>query len=198
MVIAAAAGEFADHGFEGANTNHIARRAGISVGSLFQYFKTKKDLFLGMVDYETNRLLAPVVEQGRGAEDVFALFRYMLTEARRFGLHYPDQNKIYLLVTAGAGASMAPALARRLESMTILCYRRAMERSREKGLLRPGVDQGFAAFWMDSLVLLFQFSFASDYFRQRLIAYTGLDPLEKGDEIIDVLCRMAEGMLKLA
>ncbi len=195
-VMAAAAAEFAEHGYDVANTNHIARRAGISVGSLFQYFKTKKDLFLGLVDYETNRLLFPVLEKAKEAPDVFVLFRLMLLEAREFGLEYPDQNKLYLLVTAGDGSSMTPALARRLESMTIACYRRAMRRSREQGIIRDGVDDGFAAFQLDSLVLMFQFSFSSEYFRERLISYTCLDPLTHGDAVIDALCGMADMLLR--
>lgn len=44
-IIAAAVSEFAEKGYEAANTNRIANAADISVGSLFQYFKTKEDLF---------------------------------------------------------------------------------------------------------------------------------------------------------
>ena len=37
--------EFAHHGFDNANINTIAEKAGISVGSIYKYFDTKKDLF---------------------------------------------------------------------------------------------------------------------------------------------------------
>ena len=48
---------------------------------------------------------------------------------------------------------------------------------------------------MDSLVLLFQFSFASDYYRERLFAYTALDPEANSGSIIDALCYMAQKLL---
>src|SRR5690242_13183136 len=46
-------------GYEGATTNHIARRAGVSVGSLYQYFPDKKALM--------NELLARHLERRRAA-----------------------------------------------------------------------------------------------------------------------------------
>jgi len=44
-VLDAALLEFADHGYEGASTEDIARRAGISQPYLFRLFGTKKELF---------------------------------------------------------------------------------------------------------------------------------------------------------
>ena len=43
--------EFASCGFENANINTIAKKAGVSVGSLYKYFDTKSDLFLTCMNY---------------------------------------------------------------------------------------------------------------------------------------------------
>ena len=48
-VLDAALVEFAEHGFEGASTEDIARRAGISQPYLFRLFGTKKELFKASV-----------------------------------------------------------------------------------------------------------------------------------------------------
>ena len=48
-VLDAAMLEFAEHGFEGASTEDIARRAGISQPYLFRLFGTKKELFKASV-----------------------------------------------------------------------------------------------------------------------------------------------------
>lgn len=187
----AAAGEFARGGYEGANTNAIARRAGISVGSLFQYFGTKQALYLALVDYGTQALLSPVIEQARGAEDVLALFRHMLAQARRFALEYPDYNGVYLAMTAQLPAPMTTLLARRIEGRTIASYRRAMYKTSAKN----GVREGCAAFLLDDLVLAYQFSFASPYYRERLLAYTGLDPQKEGDALCEALCDLVAELL---
>src|SRR6188768_1863663 len=49
-VLEAARIEFAQHGYHGASTDAIARRAGISQPYLFRLFKSKKELFLAVSD----------------------------------------------------------------------------------------------------------------------------------------------------
>jgi AcrR family transcriptional regulator len=75
-VLEAALIEFADHGFEGASTEDIARRAGISQPYLFRLFGTKKELFKA----STARCLREALEQfqraaegKRGAEALEAI-----------------------------------------------------------------------------------------------------------------------------
>ena len=43
--------EFADKGYDQASTNSIIKKAGISKGILFHYFKNKKSLFYYILDY---------------------------------------------------------------------------------------------------------------------------------------------------
>ena len=44
-----AAGEFARLGFEQANINVIAERAGIGKGTIYLYFSSKRELFIAML-----------------------------------------------------------------------------------------------------------------------------------------------------
>ena len=43
--------EFAENGFEKASTNEIVKKANISKGSLFNYFNSKKELYLYLFNY---------------------------------------------------------------------------------------------------------------------------------------------------
>lgn len=58
------------HGFEGATTARIAAKAGVSVGSLYQYFGTKESVFDALTAELIERLLraaAPVVAEPSGS-----------------------------------------------------------------------------------------------------------------------------------
>ena len=50
QILDAALTEFADHGYEGASTDRIAREVGISQPYLFRLFGTKKGLYVASAD----------------------------------------------------------------------------------------------------------------------------------------------------
>lgn len=75
-VLDAAMIEFAEHGFEGASTEDIARRAGISQPYLFRLFGTKKELFKASVARclrETLEMFQRAAEGKRGEEALHAI-----------------------------------------------------------------------------------------------------------------------------
>ena len=68
--------EFAEHGFEGASTEDIARRAGLSQPYLFRLFGTKKELFkaaVGRCFRETLEVFQRAAEGKRGEEALKAI-----------------------------------------------------------------------------------------------------------------------------
>jgi AcrR family transcriptional regulator len=75
-VLDAAMIEFAERGFEGASTEDIARRAGISQPYLFRLFGTKKELFKASVSRcfrETLEVFQKAAEGKRGEEALHAI-----------------------------------------------------------------------------------------------------------------------------
>src|ERR1700746_1953110 len=87
-VLDAALFEFAEHGFEGASTEEIARRAGISQPYLFRLFGTKKELFKAAVSRcqrEVLELFQRAAEGKRGEEALKAIgqaYQQLLEEDR--------------------------------------------------------------------------------------------------------------------
>lgn len=57
-ILEAAARILERHGLRGYNTNAIAERAGVSIGSLYQYFPNKDALTAALIERETQTLLA--------------------------------------------------------------------------------------------------------------------------------------------
>ncbi|MGX7145433.1 TetR/AcrR family transcriptional regulator [Facklamia languida] len=57
QIINAAVKEFVRNGFEKASTNEIVKRANISKGSLFNYFNSKKDLYLYLIEYSSKAIV---------------------------------------------------------------------------------------------------------------------------------------------
>lgn len=78
-LVNAAAREFSEYGFEKANTGRIAEAAGISKGSVFNYYSTKELLFqdvLSMLaEKHSSFLQATVLPGNTPEENLTALFR---------------------------------------------------------------------------------------------------------------------------
>jgi AcrR family transcriptional regulator len=88
-ILEAAARILVREGYAGATTNRIAEVAGVSVGTLYQYFADKNDLFDALIRREM-RALAQVLEAegGRNAESLESMLHRIfrgLTAAQPFG-----------------------------------------------------------------------------------------------------------------
>jgi AcrR family transcriptional regulator len=98
-ILARAAEEFAEHGYEGGSYNRIIERSGLSKGAMYYYFDDKEDLFVTVLQDAVKRLIVDPgnVEAARDAEDFWReVERWYL---RSFRLFQEDPAAIALLRT---------------------------------------------------------------------------------------------------
>jgi AcrR family transcriptional regulator len=67
-IIEASAQVLERRGYHGATTNRIAERAGVSVGTLYQYFNNKDDIFNALIEREAGIFLRAIEESITGPE----------------------------------------------------------------------------------------------------------------------------------
>jgi len=58
LILETAGREFAAHGYDGASLNQVLRAAGISKGAAYYYFMDKSDLYLTVLQYYWDRVMA--------------------------------------------------------------------------------------------------------------------------------------------
>ncbi len=126
-LVEAAAQLLVERGYEGASTNAIAERAGVSVGSLYQYFSGKADVFRELTERhqaEVQPLLARALrELETGAEPPAPIVESLLGDLLRLHGRRPELMRAMDTqlgqVAQGAGdakeAQAAIALARIFE-----------------------------------------------------------------------------------
>lgn len=68
-LVQAAALEIGERGLDATTTNHVAARAGVSIGSLYQYFETKDAIVEAVMQRHAERLLAAVAARSRAQAD---------------------------------------------------------------------------------------------------------------------------------
>jgi AcrR family transcriptional regulator len=92
-IIEAAARILETLGFEGYTTNAIAKRAGVSIGSLYQYFPNKDAITLALIERESGILLHEVLEAAV-IEDWREALNQMVDAAVRHQLRRPTLARL--------------------------------------------------------------------------------------------------------
>jgi AcrR family transcriptional regulator len=177
-VLEVAIDEFAMKGYYATSINEIARKAHISIGAMYSYFASKEDLFLTIVNnayYLMEKILKNVEEE---SSDIFDCVKRMLVASRRFALEHPELNQIYLDITTQALSYMSLRLSHKLEIVTpqLLCNK--IEKAKLDGKIDKELDERVVSYCIDNIFMMYQFSFSSDYYKERLKIYVGEDKLE--------------------
>ena len=91
VILEAAAQTLLREGYARATTNRLAARAGVSVGSIYQYFGDKDEIFDALIRRETDALVAQITEhQPDPAESLEQTMRELLLLAMRALRYGPD------------------------------------------------------------------------------------------------------------
>ena len=116
-IIEATARVLADHGYAGTNTNLIAAQAGVSIGSLYQYFPNKEALIVAVHDrhiHQMAQVMDAILEGSRRVslgDHVGAMVRAMLAahlvEPR---LHRVLEQEVPFVETAQTDGPGTPAI----------------------------------------------------------------------------------------
>ena len=109
QIIDGAASVFSSSGYEGASMSRIAEQAGVSKGTLYNYFTSKSDLFSAYVERETRQKIAWVLESADEDRDIGEALRRIGARLTRTLLSPSAQTMHRILV---AEAPHFPHLAR--------------------------------------------------------------------------------------
>ncbi len=195
-ILSVAVNEFAHNGFENANINTIAKKAEVSVGSLYKYFDTKTDLFLTSVDYGLKNLEVIMETIVQSDEDVMVKLEKLIRVAIEFSRRNTVLIKLYNEVTSESNAELVKKIANYVESVTSEAYKRAVIEGQVAGEIRTDIDPGMAAFFVDNLLMNIQFSYACDYYCERYKIYAGEDIFLKDEFAVENILRFIKAALK--
>jgi len=99
-IIVAALEEFADKGYQQASLNTMVARSGISKGSLYQYFRDKKGIFLYIFQVAISLVRKTLlkVKEDTGEENFFIRLEKSLLAGVDFIRSYPRVYGLYLKI----------------------------------------------------------------------------------------------------
>jgi len=176
-IFQAAVEEFASKGYRNASMNALVKAAGISKGILFQYFRTKRDLFDNIVEVATGRTKAYLKIVRDESADV--PFFKRLEKLIRAGFDFIDQHpllaRIYFHLLQSGEAPSGPKRISRLRKEGEEFLAELIRASLKRGELREGLDVDRVAFLMNALLETLLRAYYTEFLATGLGLYRG-DP----------------------
>ncbi len=184
-IIEAALVEFSSMGYNAANINVIAKNAGISIGSMYQYFESKENLFLTVMD-EAYRLIEQSISQIENLPGtVFDKLDTIISYVQKYAREYRLLNQIYLEATTQGLAKISKKLSLKMESISSKYYKSILNAAIKEGTVDKKINPDVAAFCIDNIILLLQFSYSSEYYSERMKIFAGENSLKDDKSIRD-------------
>jgi AcrR family transcriptional regulator len=97
---------FGERGFDAVTVAEVARAADVSEVTVFNYFRTKEDLFFGGMEFFEDRLLEAVRQRAPGESALAAFRRLVLDSCSRLA----DEENSALIARAAALIAASPSL----------------------------------------------------------------------------------------
>ncbi len=184
-ILESATSEFAEYGFENTSIQQIAKKAEISVGSVYKYFENKEELFAMVVKENLALLEELLLHHSASDEDIIVKAEKVLKELLRFSKKHPQLIKLYCAITTGNNTEFSRLLAQRVESISASIYTEVIKKAQISGEVRKDIDPRIFAFLLDNVFTMLQFSISCDYYKERLKVYLGEDAENQDDLIVE-------------
>ncbi|MBP1688303.1 MAG: hypothetical protein H6Q33_4446 [Deltaproteobacteria bacterium] len=137
IIFTAAEAVLAVHGFHGASVDEIARRAEVSVGTLYNLFGSKESLYTALLERRMEDLRACIREHGAAATTgldklhavVDAIFTYCAEHERGFRVYVTASHGLEWNVLPQFGQRVFDCMQAFLNDVSALCRLAVRERS---------------------------------------------------------------------
>lgn len=172
-ILDAAFVEFAEHGFDSANINVIAQKSAVSVGSLYKYFDNKEDLFLSLVHYGVGTMKTILDEIVREEASLETRVRKIIRAIQKYTREQEHFTMLYNEMTTESRSGLVWKIVSDMENATAGVYTDYIKEAQKQGEVRADVEAGYMAFFLDNLFIMLQFSYACEYYRERMKIFVG-------------------------
>jgi TetR/AcrR family transcriptional regulator len=192
-IIDAAICEFAEHGFDSANINVIAQKAGISVGSIYKYFGSKEDLFLTVIHTGVETLKGVLDEITQSGDDLLIRIEKIIRAIQTYSRSNAQLTKLYNEMATESHSDLVWKIVSDMEGATAGMYASMIGDAQKSGLVKEDIDPKLFAFFLDNLFMLLQFSYSCEYYRERMKLYVDPGILDRDDLVAGQLLKFIKG-----
>jgi len=182
--------EFARKGLDRASINSIAKEANLSVGVIYKYYQDKDQFFLACVEHSLKLLETAMKDVIQNEDDVVRCMELIIKELIDGAKKHQNYYIMYNEITSGSCQKFAVELAQKIEGKTSFIYAELVEKAQKEGLITYSGSPQMFAYFFDSLLMMLQFSFSCEYYKERLKIFCGEDILQQKETLANHFLEM--------
>lgn len=189
-------GCFARGGYDKVSMKSVADEVGISVGVLYKYYKNKEEFFFACVDKSIDVLQDTLNdiynEEGNTTTRVEDLLRKLIL----FSKMHKNEVILYNEITSSGYSMVARELVERIEIITAAFYGEIVKNLMEENRIRKDINPRIGAFFFDNILMMLQFSYSVEYYKERMKIYVGEDCFADDDKMVKSILALIEGAFR--
>lgn len=158
-VMRAAINEFSKQGFERGNIGEIAKKAGVSKGSMYQYFENKKELFLFSVKWATELLLKKYTVYPEAFKKGINIFDYLYETSKTTVLQMREERELVIFIQdvfLGKYKSQMDESMKYMMKASNNYILRMIRHGKENGYIRKDIDDNFLSLFINGVSFKFK------------------------------------------
>jgi len=142
-IMRAAVNEFCMHGFEKGNIGNVSRKAGVSKGSMYQYFQNKKELFLYCVQWSSELFVKKYNISDDLPDTTANFFDYMYESSKTLFFQMSEERELVIFlqdVFLGKYKSLMNESFEYMQRISDELMLKFIRQGKEKGYIRKDID----------------------------------------------------------
>lgn len=193
-ILETAIDEFGRKGLERAAVIDIARKAGVSSGVIYKYYRDKDDLFKACLERSLKVLDESLSSAVRVGDSFESAAENLIRTCIDFSKEHPSYIRMYHAITSDEDEKTAGLYAPMIENVTARTYTRLIAQGKKEGKIRKDADPAASAFLFDNLLIMLHFSYGCSYYKERLKVFCGEGP-DRDEKIADQMMRFIRAAL---
>lgn len=168
---------FAEKGFEASKMSDIVERSGTSKGLVYNYFESKEDLYISLMEEKSSQMFVTLREKfqqiGTATEKLKVIFAHYLEAGKKEG--YQDYLKVHFewIIYASRNANLKQKMADRYEKEVCAFVEEIVHEGISNGEYNPNAAPVLIAsiFWakIDGISLAYALTGDLDRYRESLV-----------------------------
>jgi len=154
-------------GYSGSNIPSICKKAGVSTGALYKYFKNKEALFRAVLDRGVDIIHSYYDSFVIGEKSFFDFLREIFEQQSPIASGYSAYLKIYIDIGSSSMNPITEYISERIENIGRDFFYELVEEGKRRGEVNKKINSVMAAYMIDNYIMFNVYSLVSEHYRKR-------------------------------